>query len=61
VLLALGLVAYESLAIVPALTSVGDVHGAAFGALHGRSTMVYGAVVLLGLIALVLAAIRRDA
>lgn len=57
---ALGLVAYESLAIVPELTAVGDVHSDAFRTLHDRSTAVYGGVVLLGMVALIMAAVRTD-
>ena len=60
VVLALGLVAYESLAVVPELTTITDPRSEAFRALHDRSTTVYGGVVLLGLIALVTAAVRTD-
>lgn len=60
IVVALGLVAYESLAIVPALSGRTDVHSDAFRALHDRSMAVYGGVVLLGLIALVAAAVRTD-
>ena len=60
VVLALGLATYEQRAIVPAMTATTDVHGAAYHDLHGRSTQVYGGVVLLTLVALVLAAVRRD-
>jgi hypothetical protein len=37
-----------------------DVHGDAYRALHTRSTVVYGGVVLLVLAALILGAARRD-
>jgi hypothetical protein len=57
---ALGLVAYESVAVVPELTTVTDIHSDAFRALHDRSSAVYGGVVLLGLVALVMAAVRTD-
>jgi hypothetical protein len=57
---ALGLVAYESLAVVPELTAVTDIHGETFRTLHDRSTAVYGGVVLLGMVALVMAAVRTD-
>ena len=46
-MLALGLVAYESLAVVPELNAMTDTHGDAFRALHDRSTTVYGGVVVL--------------
>lgn len=59
--LALGLVAYETLAIVPAMTAIPDVHSAAFADLHGQSSRVYGGVVLLTLAALIMAAVRGDA
>jgi hypothetical protein len=60
IVVALGLVAYESLAIVPGLSGRTDVHSDAFRALHDRSMAVYGGVVLLGLAALVGAAVRTD-
>ena len=60
IVIALGLVAYETLAIVPELSGRTDVHSDAFRALHDRSMAVYGGVVLLGLIALVAAAVRTD-
>lgn len=60
VALALGLATYEQQAIVPAMTATHDVRGPAYQALHQRSSEVYGGVVLLTLVALVLAAIRRD-
>jgi Domain of unknown function (DUF4149) len=61
ILLALLLVAYESLAIVPALAAMTDVHSPEFAALHQRSTQVYGGVVVLTLAALIMAAVRGDA
>lgn len=60
IVLALGLVAYETFAIVPAMAALPDLRGDAYRALHGRSTLVYGGVVLLDLAALVMAAIRGD-
>src|SRR5262249_29865695 len=60
IVLALGLVLYESFAIVPELNTITDTHGEAFRALHDRSTTVYGGVVLLGLVALIAAAVRTD-
>lgn len=61
VLIALGLIAYLSLVIVPAMTAVGDFHSPAFGALHARSTAVFGAAIVLGAIALLMTAVRSDA
>ena len=60
-LVALLLVAYETFAVVPALTAIADVHSADFAELHARSSQVYGGVVLLALAALVMAAVRGDA
>ncbi len=60
VVLALGLATYEQRAIVPALTATSDVRSSAYRDVHTRSTEVYGVVVLFALIALVLAAVRRD-
>jgi hypothetical protein len=60
-LIALGLVAYESLAIVPAMTALTDLHSSTFDDLHRQSSQVYGGVVLLAMAALVLAAVRGDA
>jgi hypothetical protein len=60
VALALGLATYEQHAIVPQMEATTDVHGAAYHALHGRSTLVYGGVVVLVLAALILGAARRD-
>jgi len=57
---ALGLVWFESRAIVPAMAAVRDVTSAQYHALHGRSTLVYGGVVLLGFIAIIMAAARRE-
>jgi hypothetical protein len=61
VALALGLASYEQQAVVPAMQTMPDVHSAAYAELHLRSSVVYGAVVLLDLIALILAAARREA
>ena len=60
VAVALGLAAYQQHAIVPQMEATTDIHGAAYHALHGRSTVVYGGVVLLVLAALILGAARRD-
>ncbi|MBV8299366.1 MAG: DUF4149 domain-containing protein [Candidatus Eremiobacteraeota bacterium] len=60
VVLALGLATYEQRAIVAQMQAMPDVHSAAYHALHARSAQVYGAVVVLVLAALVLAAARRD-
>ncbi len=59
VALALALSTYHQRVIVQAMQITPDVTSPAYHALHARSTQVYGAVVLLGLIALVLAAARR--
>ncbi|MGD0472077.1 MAG: DUF4149 domain-containing protein [Candidatus Velthaea sp.] len=60
VAMALVLVWFESHAIVPAMAAVNDVNSPQYHALHGRSTIVYGGVVVLGLIAIVMAAARRE-
>jgi hypothetical protein len=60
VLVALGLVAYETFAIVPAMAAIPDVRSPEYLALHARSTFVYGGVVLLALVALVMAAVRTE-
>jgi len=57
---ALGLVWFQSQTIVPAMAAVSDVTSPQYHALHSRSTLVYGSVVLLGLIAFVMAAARRE-
>jgi hypothetical protein len=61
IVVALGLVAYETFAIVPAMTAMTDLHSTAFDDLHQQSSRVYGGVVALALAALVLAAVRGDA
>ena len=61
VLVALVLVAYETFAIVPAMAAIADLHSPEYAALHGRSTQVYGGVVLLAFAALVTSAVRGDA
>ena len=58
---ALGLVAYETLAIVPAMTALPDLHSAAFEQLHQQSSRVYGGVLILTFAALIMAAVRGDA
>jgi hypothetical protein len=60
VALALGLATYQQHAIVPSMEATADVHSDAYRALHARSTVVYGGVVLLVLAALILGAARRD-
>ncbi len=57
---ALALVWFQSRTIVPAMAAVNDVTSAQYHALHNRSTLVYGGVVVLGLIAIVMAAARRE-
>jgi hypothetical protein len=57
---ALGLVTYERHVVVPEMEAMTDVSSPAYHALHARSSSVYGGVVLLDLIALVLAASRRE-
>lgn len=61
VVLALALVAYETLAIVPAMAAIAGLHSPEYAALHQRSTQVYGGAVLLTLAALVTSAVRGDA
>ena len=58
--LALGLATYELRVIVPAMAATTDLHSANYHALHTRSTLVYGFVAIVVLVALVLAATRRD-
>jgi hypothetical protein len=60
-IVALALTAYETLAIVPAMTALTDLHSAVFADLHAQSSRVYGGVVVLALAALVMAAVRGDA
>jgi hypothetical protein len=60
VALALGLVTYEQQAVVPAMRAITDLTSPAYHDLHVRSTGVYGAAVLLILVALVLGALRHD-
>jgi fatty acid desaturase len=60
VAVALVLVWFQSRTIVPAMAAVSDVTSAQYHALHNRSTLVYGGVVVLGLIAIVMAAARRE-
>jgi hypothetical protein len=60
VALALALAVYEDKAVVPQMQATTDVHSDAYHALHSRSTVVYGGVVLLVLAALILGAARRD-
>jgi hypothetical protein len=58
--IALALVGYETLSVIPALVAITDVHSADFAELHQRSTQVYGGVVVLVLASLVMAAARVD-
>lgn len=60
VAIALALVWFQSRTIVPAMAAVSDVASPEYHALHNRSTFVYGGVVVLGLIAIVMAAARRE-
>jgi uncharacterized protein DUF4149 len=60
VAVALGLATYEARAIVPLMQAMTDLRDPAYHALHQRSMLVYGAVVIVMLAALVLAAARRD-
>jgi Domain of unknown function (DUF4149) len=60
ILVALALATYEQRAIVPQMEAASDVGSARYHALHQRSTLVYGGVVVLVLVALVAAAARRD-
>lgn len=60
VVIALGLVWFEMATIVPAMARIADLHSAEYHALHTRSSIVYGGVVLLAAVVLVMAAIRRD-
>jgi hypothetical protein len=60
IVLALALVWYQSRAIVPAMGAIRDLASPQYHALHNRSTVVYGGVVLLGLAAIVMAAARRE-
>jgi hypothetical protein len=56
----LGLATYEQRAIVPLMQALTDLHDPAYHTLHQRSMLVYGAVAIVILAALVLAAARRD-
>ena len=60
VALALGVVCFESHSIIPALTAVSDPRSPQYHALHTRSTLIYGGVVLFGLGAIIMAAARRE-
>lgn len=55
------LVAYETFVLVPQMLGITDVRSAAFGALHQRSSQIYGGALAAVLAALVSAAVRRDA
>ena len=59
VVIALGLVAYESMAIARAELGR-QCAQRGVPALHSRSSVVYGAVMVLGLTALIMAAVRTD-
>jgi hypothetical protein len=61
ILVALAGVAYETFAIVPAMTAITDVHSPEFAELHARSSQIYGGVVVFALAALIMAAVRGDA
>ena len=60
IVVALGALTYEMLAIVPAMAAIADYRSDAYHALHGASTRVYGGAVFAVAAALVLAAIRTD-
>ena len=60
VLFALVLVWVQSTLIIPAMATTTDLHSAAYHELHGRSSLLYGGVVLFGFVALIMAAIRRE-
>lgn len=60
VVLALALVWVQSALIIPAMAATTDLQSAAYHDLHGRSTLLYGGVVVLGFVALIMAAIRRE-
>ena len=60
VLVALGFITYEMLAIVPAMAALPDYQSDAYHQLHGQSTTIYGSAVLATLAALILAAVRSD-
>jgi hypothetical protein len=60
VAVALGLATYEQRAIVPLMQAMTDLRDPAYHALHQRSMVVFGAVAIAILAALVLAAARRD-
>jgi hypothetical protein len=60
ILIALGLIWYQTAAIVPAMAATTDFTSAAYHSLHERSRIVYGAALALGLVALIMAAARKD-
>jgi hypothetical protein len=60
VVLALGLATYERRVVVPEMEAITDFASPEYHALHSRSSSVYGGVVLLDVIALILAASRRE-
>lgn len=60
VAIALGLVAYQQQTIVPAMAATTQFASPEYHALHARSTQLFGAVVLLGVAALVMVAARSN-
>jgi hypothetical protein len=58
IVIALGLLVYHQTTIVAAMAAIPDVSSAAYHALHDRSRLVYGGVLLLCLGALIAAAAR---
>lgn len=60
VLVALALATVEQRAIVPRMEAIADVTSPGYHALHQQSSAIYGAALLLALVALALAAARRD-
>jgi hypothetical protein len=57
-LVAIGGVVYEAQAIIPAMAAMHDFNSDTYRQLHGEATRVYGGVVILGLLAIVIAASR---
>jgi hypothetical protein len=60
VVLALGLVWAQSAFIIPAMAATTDFHSAAYRQLHSQSSTLYGGVLLLGIIAFIMGAARRE-
>ena len=58
ILIAIAILVYHQTTIVAAMAAIPDVSSAAYHALHDRSRLIYGAVLVLGFGALVAAAAR---